>query len=76
MTIDIRELPQRIDEAIAQSQAGIEVVIVDGDVLKAKLVPVDQIAPRERVLGLHPGAIEMAPDFDEYLGDEFWGLKD
>ena len=31
---------------------------------------------RERVLGLHPGAIEMAPDFDEYLGDEFWGLKD
>lgn len=32
--------------------------------------------PRERVAGLHPGAIVMAPDFDAPLPDEFWLGKD
>lgn len=81
MTIDVRELPQRIEEAFAQSQAGVEVLIVDGDVTKSKIVPVPEAVvaadpAKPRVAGLHPGAFEMAPDFDEYLGDEFWGLKD
>ena len=81
MTIDIRELPHRIDEAIAQSQAGVEVVIVDGGVPQAKIVPVEQSPPSQeavkpRIAGLHPGAFVIADDFDEYLGDEFWGLKD
>ena len=43
---------------------------------KAKLVPVEEPKPRERILGLHPGAFEMSEDFDAYLGDEFWGLKE
>jgi len=76
MTIEIRELSQRIDEALAQSQAGVEVLLVDGGVPKAKLVPIDEAKPRARILGLHPGAFEMSEDFDEYLGDEFWGLKE
>lgn len=33
-------------------------------------------APRKRILGLHPGAMEMAPDFDDPLPDEFWLGKD
>jgi antitoxin (DNA-binding transcriptional repressor) of toxin-antitoxin stability system len=70
MTIDIRELQQRIDEAIAQSQAGVEVVIVDGDVPKAKIVAVDEPPPshealKPRIAGLHPGAFVIADDFDE-----------
>jgi prevent-host-death family protein len=76
MTIEIRELSQRIDEALAQSQAGVEVIIVDGGVPKAKLVPVEEPKPRERIPGLHPGAFEVSEDFDDYLGDEFWGLND
>ena len=34
------------------------------------------VPPRERVAGLHPGAIVMAPDFDAPLPDEFWLGKD
>jgi hypothetical protein len=32
--------------------------------------------PPTRIAGLHPGAIEMAPDFDDPLPDEFWLGKD
>ena len=32
--------------------------------------------PGERIAGLHPGAIVMAPDFDAPLPDEFWLGKD
>lgn len=30
------------------------------------------VPPRERMAGLHPGAIVMSPDFDAPLPDEFW----
>ena len=30
----------------------------------------------QRIANLHPGAIEMAPDFDAPLPDEFWLGKD
>ena len=29
-------------------------------------------SPKPRVVGLHPGSMEMAPDFDDPLPDEFW----
>ncbi len=29
-------------------------------------------APKERIAELHPGAMQMAPDFDDPLPDEFW----
>ena len=32
--------------------------------------------PGPRIAGLHPGAIEMAPDFDAPLPDKFWLGKD
>jgi len=32
--------------------------------------------PGPRVAELHPGAMEMAPDFDAPLPDEFWLGKD
>ena len=74
MTIDVRELPQKIEEAFAQSQAGVEIVITDGGVPKARLVAVEQAeAPKRRVAGAHEGMIEMAPNFDEPMDDEFWG---
>jgi antitoxin (DNA-binding transcriptional repressor) of toxin-antitoxin stability system len=68
--IDIRELPARLDEAVALASAGREVVLLDGSTPRARLVPFGPTAPG--AAGLHPGAIQPAPDFDAPLPDEFW----
>jgi antitoxin (DNA-binding transcriptional repressor) of toxin-antitoxin stability system len=68
--IDIRELPARLDEAIALASAGGEVILLDGSTPRARLVPLGS-AP-SRAAGLHPGALLPAPDFDAPLPDDFW----
>jgi antitoxin (DNA-binding transcriptional repressor) of toxin-antitoxin stability system len=70
IAIDIRELPTRLDEALAMASAGNEVVLLDGSTPRARLIPID--APSPRAAGLHPGAIQAAPDFDAPLPDDFW----
>jgi antitoxin (DNA-binding transcriptional repressor) of toxin-antitoxin stability system len=69
-TIDIHELPARLDEALALTSAGREVILLDGKVPRARLVPIGGTGPR--VAGLHPNAIQPSADFDEPLPDEFW----
>jgi len=69
-SIDIRELPARLDEALALTLAGGEVVIFEGSTPRARLVPVN--ATLSRTPGLHPGAIQPAQDFDNPLPDDFW----
>ncbi len=69
-TIDVRELPARLDEALATVAAGEEVVLLDGPTPRARLVPF--VRPGERVAGLHAGAILPASDFDAPLPDDFW----
>ncbi len=32
----------------------------------------DEATPKVRVLGLHRGAMQMAPDFDDPLPESFW----
>ena len=68
-TIDIRELPARIDEALALVSSGREVILTDGATPRARLLP---LAAGERVAGLHAGAIQTSPDFDAPLPDDFW----
>ena len=68
-TIDIRELPARIDEALALASSGREVILTDGPTPRARLLP---LTTGERVAGLHAGAIQPAPDFDAPLPDDFW----
>jgi antitoxin (DNA-binding transcriptional repressor) of toxin-antitoxin stability system len=68
--IDIRDLPVRLDEALALAAAGHEVVLLDGPTPCARLVPYG-LAP-SRVAGLHAGAMQPAPDFDAPLSDDFW----
>jgi len=68
--IDIRELPTRLDEALALASAGGEVILLEGSTPRARLVPF--ASPPLRAAGLHPGALQPAPDFDAPLPDDFW----
>lgn len=70
-TIDIRELPARWEEALTLVSSGCEVLLLDGTVPRARLVPC-QTAPGALVPGLHPGAMEPSADFDAPLPDDFW----
>jgi antitoxin (DNA-binding transcriptional repressor) of toxin-antitoxin stability system len=69
-TIDTRELPARLEEALAVAASGGEVILTDGAGPRARIVP---YAPAtQRVAGLHAGAIQAGPDFDAPLPDDFW----
>jgi antitoxin (DNA-binding transcriptional repressor) of toxin-antitoxin stability system len=68
--IDIRELPARLDEALALTLAGGEVILFEGSTPRARLVPVSAALPR--TAGLHRGAIQPTPDFDTPLPEDFW----
>ena len=69
-TIDVRDLPARLDEALAITAAGHEVILLDGTTPLARLIPF--AVPGGRGAGLHPGAIQPAADFDAPLPDDFW----
>ncbi|HWG43490.1 MAG TPA: hypothetical protein VN688_11945 [Gemmataceae bacterium] len=69
--IDIRELPTRWEEVLELASSGREVILTDGPTPRARLVPCVE-ATAVRVLGLHAGAIQPAPDFDAPLPDDFW----
>jgi antitoxin (DNA-binding transcriptional repressor) of toxin-antitoxin stability system len=68
--MDIGELPARLAEALALASAGGEVILLEGSTPRARLVPFGATTPR--VAGLHPGALQPAPDFDVPLPDDFW----
>jgi len=69
-TIDIRELPARLDELFALAAAGREIILSDGIEPRARLLPIG--LPVTRVAGLHAGAVVPAEDFDAQLPDDFW----
>jgi antitoxin (DNA-binding transcriptional repressor) of toxin-antitoxin stability system len=69
-TIDIRELPARLEEALALAASGCEVILTDDAIPRARIVPCEGASPR--VAGLHASAIQPAPDFDAPLPDDFW----
>jgi antitoxin (DNA-binding transcriptional repressor) of toxin-antitoxin stability system len=70
IAIDIRELPARLDEVLSLASSGREVILLDGSSPCARLVPYSS-APF-RAAGLHPGAIQAAPDFNAPLPEDFW----
>ena len=70
IAIDIRDLAARLDEALTLASAGGEVILLDGSTPRARLVPVSPVP--QRAAGLHPGALQPAPDFAAPLPDDFW----
>jgi len=69
-TIDIQDLPARFQEALRLAASGQEVLLSEAGAARARLVPVAQT--RERVPGLHAGAMQPAADFDAPIPDDFW----
>jgi antitoxin (DNA-binding transcriptional repressor) of toxin-antitoxin stability system len=70
-TIDIRDLPARLDEAVRLASQGQEILISEEGHPRAKLIPLER-AQGARVPGLHKGMVDIADDFDAPLPDEFW----
>jgi antitoxin (DNA-binding transcriptional repressor) of toxin-antitoxin stability system len=68
--VDVRELPVRLAELLALAGAGTEVIVTEGNVPRARLLPLG--AARTRIPGLHPGSITVADDFDAPLPEDFW----
>jgi antitoxin (DNA-binding transcriptional repressor) of toxin-antitoxin stability system len=69
--IDIRDAQHQLAELLQEAAAGVDIVIVDGQQPRARLVPVEPTNSR-RIAGLHPGSMTTTPDFDAPLPDEFW----
>ncbi len=67
--VDVRELPARFSELLDLARSGGEVVVTDGRTPQARLVPL--ATPGPRIPGLHAGMVDIAPDFDDPLTDEF-----
>ncbi len=64
--IDAPKASKELQELLSMAVAGTEVVFTEGNTPIARLVPAKQ-----RVAGLHSGAIWMSKDFDEPLSEEF-----
>ncbi len=70
-SVEIYEAQQHLAELVAQVATGTEIILLDGQTPRARLVPITSQAG-QRVPGLHAGSMSMHPDFDQPLPDEFW----
>lgn len=67
-----------LKDMVALVKAEAEVVLTEGHLPVAKLVTMvgppekPPAVPRQRKLGLHPGACVISEDFDAPLSDDFW----
>jgi antitoxin (DNA-binding transcriptional repressor) of toxin-antitoxin stability system len=74
-TINIDEVADSLQAAIALTKNGDEVVVEENGEPVAKVTHMEK--PRqikERVFGLGEGKVWMSEDFDDELPDEFWGF--
>jgi prevent-host-death family protein len=72
--VNVTELQGRLSELLAKAADGTDVLVTDG-AATARLVPSPEAveppkAKREWKLGLHPGAMIMREDFDDYIDEE------
>ncbi len=69
--IDIKKEDTPLNKLLAFVSAGMEVVLTEGKVPVARIVPVSHGAG-ERIPGLHLGKVWISSDFDTPLPDSFW----
>jgi antitoxin (DNA-binding transcriptional repressor) of toxin-antitoxin stability system len=70
-TVDINELPKRLNDLLRLLAKGGEVVLAKGEKPIARLVPI-KVRKGHRIPGLHKGQIWISDDFDDPLRDSFW----
>lgn len=70
ISMDVQEAKIRLSELISLVEAGTEVILMDGETPRARLVPFE--GTTERLAGLHAGTIWTSEDFDDPLPDNFW----
>ncbi len=67
-TVEIQEAQTRLKELLELAREGTEIILVEGSIPLARLVPVES---GQRIPDLHPGGW-MSDDFTDPLPDEFW----
>ena len=70
-TIDVKSAPPDWHDLVAWVQEGEEVLLVDGEIPLARIIPTETPRPA-RIAGLQAGQIWTGDDFDDPLPDEFW----
>ena len=70
INIDVQEAQARLSELVSIAEAGAEIILMEDNVPRARLVPLESSKPR--VAGLHEGTIWTSDDFDEPLPEGFW----
>jgi antitoxin (DNA-binding transcriptional repressor) of toxin-antitoxin stability system len=64
---DVNEAQAHLQELLSQLFKDDELILTEANKPIARIIPIKQ-----RVAGLHEGAIWISDDFDEPLPDEFW----
>ena len=70
-TVDVQEAQTNLKELLSLVQGGTEIVLTEGNIPLARLVPV-ALPVGQRKAGLHAGAVWTSKDFDEPLPESFW----
>jgi antitoxin (DNA-binding transcriptional repressor) of toxin-antitoxin stability system len=70
ITVEVGELPGRFADILSLAAGGTEIIVTQGNVPQARLVPLP--LGRARTPGLHPGAIQTSEDFDAPLPEDYW----
>lgn len=74
-TISIGEVNNSVQTLTALTKNGDEIVLEENGEAIAKITPIENSAPKQRVLGLGRGdKYFMSEDFNDELPDEFWGF--
>ena len=70
-TVEVHEAQNRLPELVSAVKTGAEIILTQGDIPVARLVPLT-VNATPRVAGLHSGVAWLSPDFDEPLPEAFW----
>ena len=71
-TINLDDTSAQLTELIRLAQQGTEILIEEGGVPVARIIPASTVADQPRIAGLNEGEVWMSDDFNAELPDEFW----